>query len=132
MGTTTPERSFRIEGVRRRLERWRRTRPHPRAPIPEAIWTAAVALVRQHGLYGTARGLRLDYAALKQHVEAADRPERAGTPSGFIELAARHPSVGDGCVIEIQGPRATVRLQLTSMALADLAHLSRMLAGADA
>lgn len=130
MDTPTPERSHRIEGVRHRLERWRRTRSHPRAPIPDAIWTAAVALVRKHGLYGTARSLRLDYGALKQHVEAADRTERAGPPAGFIELAARHPSAGDGCVIEIAGPRATVRLQLTPMTLADLAHLSRLLTGA--
>ena len=114
------------------MERWRRTRPYPRAPIPDTIWAAAVGLVGQHGLYRTARRLRLDYATLKQHVEAADRPQRAGTPAGFVELAAPHPSMGDGCVIELQGPRATVRLQLTRLALADLAHLSRLLAGADA
>src|SRR5438093_1621068 len=31
----------RIHGVRRRLARWRQTRPHPRAPIPAAVWAAA-------------------------------------------------------------------------------------------
>lgn len=72
MSTTTPSRPF--ERVRRRLEHWRRTRAHPRSPIPDAIWAGAIALVRQHGLYQTARALRVDYGALKQH--GGGRPGR--------------------------------------------------------
>ena len=129
MVITEPGRSPRLERVRQRLERWRRTRPHPRAPIPEPIWAAAVALVAQYGVYGTARGVHLDYGALKAHVDAAARPR---VPSGFVELPAPPPSVGDACVVEIDGPRATVRLRLTGVSLADLADLSRTLAGVDA
>jgi hypothetical protein len=70
---TKPSRLPPIQTVRRHLDVWRRTRAHPRSPIPETIWTAAVALVRQHGLYRTARTLRVDYGALEQHVEAADK-----------------------------------------------------------
>ena len=61
-----------LEKVRRRLERWRRTRTYRRSPIPAALWSAAVAVARQHGLYTTSRVLRLDYTALKK--EALDRP----------------------------------------------------------
>ena len=132
MTTTKRSRSQRLERVRERLEQWRRTRAHPRAPIPAAVWAAAVALVRPHGLYHTARALRLDYGALKQHVEAADRAGRAGVPSGFVELPTGPPIARDAYVIEIDGPRATVRLRLTGVALADLAQLGRTLAGADA
>ena len=128
MVTTTSGRPLRLAQVRHQLERWRRTRPHRRAPIPESLWAAAVALVPQRGLYGTARGLRLDYGNLKRHVEAADR---AGVPAGFVELPSAAP-VRDACVLALEGPRATVRLRLTGVAIAEIAHLARMMAGADA
>ena len=121
--------SLRIDRVRRQLERWRHTRPHPRAPIPETLWTAAVALVPQHGLYGTARGVRVDYGALKRHVEAATRTESAPVPAEFIELSAPRLRESGACVIEIEGPRATLRLRLPELPLSDLASLSRRLVG---
>lgn len=134
MITTKPLRPQRIERVRRQLERWRRTRAHPRSPIPDPVWAAAVALVPRHGLYQTARGLRINYGALKEHVAAAGpaRTARPGVPSGFVELAGRPPADRDEYVIEIDGPRATLRLRLPGMAITDLAQLSRALAGVDA
>ena len=65
------ERALRLDRVRRRLDRWRQRRAHARSPIPAPIWTAAGGLVPRHGLYQTARALRLDYGTLKRHVESA-------------------------------------------------------------
>jgi hypothetical protein len=131
MKPTKSARPVSLERVRRRLERWRRTRAHPRAPIPKGIWAGAVALARQHGLYQTARGLPINYGGLKQHLEAADRTGRRGARSGFVELRPMHPAAGDS-EIEVEGPRTTVRLRLHGVELPDLVRLSRALAGVDA
>ena len=132
MSPTKSQRPIAMERVRRGLERWRRTRAHPRAAIPTRLWTGAVALARQHGLYETARALPIHYGALKRHLEAADRPAVSRERSRFVELTPMPPTVGGDLVIEIDGPRATVRIGLHGMALPDVARLSRVIAGVDA
>ena len=132
MRSTKSPRPLSMERVRRRLERWRQTRAHLRAPIPKNIWAGAVALARQHGLYQTARALPINYGVLKQHLEAADRTGRSGARSGFVELTPMNPFAGGDAVIEVEGPRTTVRLRLHGVELPDLARLSRALAGVDA
>jgi hypothetical protein len=121
-----------MERVRRRLEHWRRTRAHPRAPIPKSLWAGAVALARQHGLYQTACALPIHYGALKQHLEEADRTGVAGERSRFVELTPMPPTACGDCVIEVEGPRTTVRLRLHGIGLPDLARLSRAIAGVEA
>lgn len=123
MITTKVPRRQRREGVRRRLERWRRTRAHPRSPIPDAVWAGAVTLVREHGLYRTARTLRVNYGALKQHVEAA-AAACARTPPAFVEFAGPPVDLG-ACVIEVEGPHGTLRIRLPGLAPADVLALSR-------
>lgn len=130
--TVRSPRRVAMKRVRRHLERWRRTRAYPRAPIPDSIWTGAVALARQHGVYETARALPIHYGALKRHLEAADRTAGARERSRFVEVTPMPPTVGGDAVIEIDGPRATVRIRLHGMALPDLARLSRVIAGVDA
>lgn len=121
-----------IQRVRRRLARWRRTRPYSRARIPKSIWAGAVALARQYGVYETARALPIHYGALKQHLEAADRRAVPHARSRFVELTPMSRAACDDCVIELDGPRTTVRLRLQGMGLPDLARLSRVIAGVDA
>ncbi len=128
---TKSPRPLALERIRQRLERWRRTRAHPRAPIPESIWADAVALARQQGLYQTARALPIHYGALKQHLEAADRTVGASARSGFVEFRPSHPTGNDDCVIEVEGQRTTVRIRLHRVGLPDLAQLSRAIAGID-
>ena len=129
MRSTKSPRPLSMERVRRRLERWRQTRAHLRAPIPKNIWVGAVALARQHGLYQTARALPINYGGLKQHLEAADR---SGARSGFVELRPMNPPASGDSVIEVEGPRTIVRLRLPGIELPDLVRLSRALAGVDA
>ena len=128
MTSTARTRRPRLETVRRRLDRWRQRRPHARAPLPPRLWAAATALVPEHGLYGTARALHLDYGALKAHVEATGEPARVA--SGFVELPAPLPS--ERCIMEIAGAGTTVRVRLHGLALPALAAFTRLVVGADA
>ena len=56
----TRELPGRLEGVRRRIERWRQTRK-VRSPIPDSLWAAAVRMVNAYGMNRTARALRLSF-----------------------------------------------------------------------
>jgi hypothetical protein len=91
-----------------------------------------VALARHYGVYETARALPIHYGALKQHLEAAKRPTVPHERSRFVELTPMSPAACADCVIELDGPRSTVRLRLHGMGLPDLARLSRVIAGVDA
>ena len=98
-----------LDHTRDRIAQWRKTRPHGNTPMPAALWTAAVAAARRHGLYLTARSLRVDYGALKAHVEASGRG--TSTPT-FVELTpANGLTAGEsiGCVIEVEGRKGTRR-----------------------
>ena len=58
----------RLEGIRRRFERWRRAH-RARSRLPEGLWAAAVQAALAFGIHRVSRALRLDYYALKQRVE---------------------------------------------------------------
>jgi hypothetical protein len=76
-----------IKQARRQLKLWRKTRTH-REPIPERLWTSAVALARVHGVSPVAQALRLNYDALKRRVLGAE-PGRKSPPQTlrpFVEL----------------------------------------------
>jgi hypothetical protein len=69
MGTRkTRDLPVRLETVRQRFERWRRTR-EVRSRIPEPLWASAVKVAGTYGIHRTARALRVDYYALKKRVE---------------------------------------------------------------
>lgn len=118
--TETIPKSMGLDQTRRRVERWRGTRPHRRAAMPAALWAAAVAAARQHGLYRTARTLRVDYGALKEHLEAAADTAAALASPTFVELAPSRPTSPAECVIELEAPRGTMRIRLNGLALPDL------------
>ena len=130
---TARTRRPRLETVRRSLDRWRQRRRHARAPLPPRLWAAAVALVPEHGLYGTAHALRLDYGALKAHVEATG--EQAQVPrvaSRFVALPTPIALPSESCIMEIAGAGTTVRVRLHGLALPALAAFARLVVGADA
>lgn len=125
MISTTSRRPPRLETVRRRLDRWRQTRAHARAPLPGRLWAAAVALVSEHGLCGTARALGVSYGALKRHVEAREQAQRADARNGFVELSPGGPVAADHVVEIAQAAGVTVRVRLNGVALAELAEFTR-------
>jgi len=129
MRSTPRARQPRLETVRRRLDRWRQTRRHGRAPLPPRLWAAATALVPAHGVYGTARALGLSYGALKRHVEDQDGQPRESSPR-FVELP--RPSVGGSCVIEIDGGGPIVRVRFDGVPWPEVAAFTRLVGDARA
>jgi len=74
-----------LRKVQRRFEQWRNAHTG-RLPIPQRLWTVATELAREHGVFPTAKALRLEYGKLKQLVEATRRPE-ATAPARFPDRA---------------------------------------------
>ena len=127
--------------VYRRLRRWRSTHTG-RLPIPESLWAAAGELARAHGINPTAKALHLEYGKLKQRAEAAMPavkksvakvlarfPRRARrTPAArFVELMAPPAGNFPGAVVELEGPRGRMRIELKGVAREELVALSRAL-----
>jgi hypothetical protein len=111
--------------TRRRITRWRETRMHRGAPMPAALWAAAVALARQHGLYTTARTLHVDYGALKKRLNATGAG-RGPSPT-FVELPAARPTGLGPCVIDLEGRRGRrLRIEVTGVTVADLVTLTQV------
>jgi len=123
-----------MEELGRRLEQWRNSHALRRR-LPEELWTAAVGVAGQEGIYRTARALRLDYANLKRRIEATDTKKtiapstsgqdharvkrrrkvaaavkRGTAPAEFVELVAG--SIGADCVIEVEGQGGRMRIQM--------------------
>jgi hypothetical protein len=101
-----------IEQISRKIEQWRKTRLR-RTRMPDELWDAAVALAREHGVYATARDLRISYDGLKSRLDAT--PKRRARPSSlaFVELGPVAPISVTGSVVELvgaSGAKLTIRL----------------------
>src|SRR5580658_6645585 len=124
-----------------RLKRWRSSHAR-RVPIPDSLWAAAGDVARAHGINPTAKALHLEYGKLKQRAEAAapavkrrrvkalaEGPRRARrtAPPTFMELMV--PPAGNlpGAVVELEGPRGRMRIELRGVAREELVALSRAL-----
>jgi hypothetical protein len=109
------------DDVRQRIARWRETRTHRGAPMPAALWEAAVAFAQQHGVAQTARALRIDHGTLKSHVAATAGVEPQAAVPAFVEFAAARPPGLGVCVIAVDGPRGRrLRLEVSGLRVADL------------
>lgn len=130
MITTGRSTSVGLEKTQHRIARWRATRPYRGAAMPAALWAAAVALARQHGLHTTARWLHVDYGSLKKRRDAAGTG-RVSSPA-FIELpAARPPGLGP-CVIVLEGRGGRrLRIEVAGVTVADLVTLTQVAWGRD-
>ena len=117
-------RALTIDEVRARFEEWRQNR-QGKSPIPDELWAAAVELARKDGINRTAAALHLDGGKLKRLMGAK---ATCGKPApAFVELLPpRAISIPD-CMIELEGRRGTVRIQLKGASASDLAGLSRAL-----
>jgi hypothetical protein len=75
----------RLNQLRRRIERWRRTRVK-RSPMPPELWSAATELAQELGVYRVAREAGVGYESLKDRVEV--HGEHGAREAGaFVELA---------------------------------------------
>ncbi len=114
-----------MRDVYRRLQRWRSERKG-RARIPEALWAAAGELAREHGVNQVSRALHLEFKHLKRVMEAGAQNDGKAKPS-FIELIAPHTSAGREYILELEGPRGKLRIELKGLATAEVAGISRAL-----
>ena len=113
-----------MQRLYRRFELWRRSH-RGRLPIPERLWASAAAVAREHGVFRTAKILRLEYGKLKRMTEAADGSPQPTTPSAFLELMPQGIGPAD-CLIELEGPRGKMRIQWKGVTASDLAGLIRV------
>jgi hypothetical protein len=128
-----------MQKILRRFERWRSAHTG-RLPIPKRLWAAAVELAREHGVFHTAKALRLEYGKLKQLLESTDAVKKSGAtkvmvrsrrarskaPPAFMELLASPTAaaVSEG-LIELEGRRGKMRIQWKGTAAPDLGGLGR-------
>jgi hypothetical protein len=115
-----------MQRISRRFERWRRSH-RGRLPIPGRLWASAAEVAREHGVFRTAKVLRLEYGKLKRLAENAAHGSRATAPSAtFLELMSSAAGLSE-CLIELEGPRGKMRIQWKGATGVDLAGLSRVL-----
>jgi hypothetical protein len=117
-----------LEGVRRRFERWRRTRRN-RSPIPDSLWVAAVKVASAYGICRTARALRVGYYSLKDRVEqespACGLPGE-GAVATFLQLSAPASAGSCECIWELEDAGGSkMRIHLKGFEAPDLAAISR-------
>lgn len=116
--------------VSEQFAEWRRTRAK-KARIPEELWGAAIAVARRDGVNRTAQTLHLDGGKLMRRMVAAGsgpEPKPNDPPTAFIELVSSQPEVRLECIVEAERPGVgTVRVQLKSVTMREVAELSRAL-----
>jgi hypothetical protein len=109
-----------IQETQLQFESWRRERKRG-ARIPENLWTTAVELAKQHGVWPTAHALHLDHSRLKRRVRNSEEEEKSGA---FIEVIPQGATFC-ACTVEMEDGRgARMRIELKGAA-ADVAALSR-------
>jgi len=118
-----------LEGARRRFERWRETRKG-HARIPGSLWASATRMAKEYGVSRTAHTLRLNSNALKKRLRlkavVSSDGGLAGDIAQFVELAAVSPRGFSECLLEWEDAEgAKMRIRLQGVGMPDLAALSR-------
>src|SRR5271165_7448296 len=103
MATDTSDIPNGMRRVYRRFELWRSAHSGAGLPIPEPLWASAAAVAREHGVFHTAKVLRLEYGKLKRMVQSS-RPIAKTAAPAFVELISAHPATATvgKCVIEFE------------------------------
>ncbi len=142
MANEIPDIPPNMRRVYRRLQRWRSSHAR-RVPLPDSLWAAAGELAQEHGTNRTAKALHLEYGKLKERAEALGQekkvvrkvrsaiPRHAESTAAptFMELIT--PRSGSAApasaVVELEGPRGRMKIELKGVATAELVALSRAL-----
>jgi hypothetical protein len=112
-----------VAPLRARITQWRESRTHRGAPMPAALWGAAVGVARRYGVASTARALGVDYGTLKRRL-GADSPGPAMASPTFVDLGIAVPLGLGACVIAVDGPRGRrLRLEVSDLRVPDLLAL---------
>src|SRR6202161_440857 len=108
-----------LEEAKARFEEWRSNR-RGKARIPAELWSAAVEVARKEGLNRTARELHVAWDDLKRRM--ANTGRQPGSPA-FVELVAPRAASLPECMIELEGRRGKLRIQLKNVPASYLATL---------
>ena len=140
MANEIPDISPDMQRLYKRFERWRSAHTG-RLPIPERLWTAAAELAREHGVFPTAKALHLEYGKLKDRAEALGQEKKVvrkmrsvisrhavstAVPT-FMELITPRSGSAASAVVELEGPRGRMEIELKGITTAELVALSRAL-----
>ena len=115
-----------LEEARVRFEEWRTNR-RGKARIPTELWSAAVEVARKEGINRTARELHVAWDDLKRRLETTGEVRRQPGSPAFVELVAPQAESVPECMIELEGRRGKLRIQLKGAPASYLATLSRQL-----
>jgi hypothetical protein len=115
-----------LEDVKARFEQWRRGRKG-KASIPDELWAAAAEVARREGVNRTSTELHVEWNHLKRRMAARSEGSSKQAPPRFVELVAPREESLPECVIELEGRRAKLRIQLKDASASYLATLSREL-----
>jgi len=140
MANEIPDISPDMQRLYKRFERWRSAHTG-RLPIPERLWRAAAELAREHGVFPTAKALHLEYGKLKDRAEALGQEKRVArkmrsaiprhavstAAPTFMELITPRSGSAASAVVELEGPRGRMKIELKGMTTAELVALSRAL-----
>ena len=115
-----------LDEARARFEEWRNNR-RGKARIPAELWSAAVEVARREGINRAARELHVAWDDLKRRMAPmGEVPQQPGSPA-FVELVAPRAESIPECMIELEGRRGKLRIQLKGASASYLATLSREL-----
>jgi hypothetical protein len=112
-----------LEEARARFEAWRENRKG-KASIPDELWSAAVEVARKEGVSRTSTELRVEWNHLKRRMAAASATAPKAARPAFVELVAPRVQPVLECMIELEGPRGKLRIQLKNASASYLATLS--------
>jgi acyl-CoA synthetase (AMP-forming)/AMP-acid ligase II len=115
-----------LEEAKARFEEWRQTRKG-KAAIPDELWAAAAQVARREGVSRTSTDLRIEWNELKRRMTAAAGVSRQTAPPAFVELVAPQSQSLAECMIELEGRRGKLRIQLKGASASYVATLSRKL-----
>jgi len=93
---TGPDVPSGMQKICRRFERWRSSH-QGRLPIPKALWASAAETARKHGVFRTAKILRLEYGKLKRMTKSTAPGKCKSTPPAVrLPPRLRHTGIGPG------------------------------------
>jgi hypothetical protein len=128
VATTRPTLSGALDRAREQVDRWRRTRS--RRTIPDGLWSTAIKLAAEYGVFRTSRALRVDYYSLKSRL-ASTGVSGGSKPPVFVDLmpATSSPPYGEGMAELLDPSGAKIRIEWRGSDAPDLAALSRSFFG---
>jgi len=72
-------------------------------------------------------GASLEFKHLKRVTETEPRNDGRQAKPSFVEVIAPSTSAGRECIVELEGPRGKLRIELKDRATAEVAAISRAL-----